>query len=147
MRPSDLARCRKRFRRHYCLDLASDLRLYLRLYWKRCPTTHCVLQVIVFIIRVFAVVPVLKTRLAQKPKDYGAPTLLFISGAALRVIDVTRIFKSTTLRGEKGGDIAKLFARHSKLEEHVQYVKRTRIGVAVGTPGRIGKLLCDTGAY
>ena len=92
-------------------------------------------------------VPVLKTRLAQKPKDNGAPTLLFISGAALRVIDVTRIFKSKTLRGEKGGDVAKLFARHSKLEEHAQYVKRTRIGVAVGTPGRIGKLLCDTGEY
>jgi len=92
------------------------------------------------------VVPVLKTRLAQKPKDNGAPTLLFISGGALRVADVTRTFKSTTLRGEKGGDVAKLFARHFKLEEHVQYVKRTRIGVAVGTPGRIGKLLCDTDA-
>ena len=87
------------------------------------------------------VLPVLKTRLAQKPKENGAPTLLFIAGGALRVADVTRVLKSKTLRGEKGGDVAKLFAKHFKLEEHVAYLKRTKIGAAVGTPGRIGKLL------
>ena len=94
-----------------------------------------------------SVVPVLKTRLAQKSKESGAPTLLFIAGGALRVADTTRIFKSKTLRGEKGGDVAKLFARHFKLEDHVTYLKRTKIGVAVGTPGRIGKLLCETGTF
>ncbi|KAL5529067.1 hypothetical protein ACEPAG_5041 [Sanghuangporus baumii] len=88
-------------------------------------------------------VPTLKTRLAQKSKDNSAPTLLFISGAALRVADATRILKSKTLRGDKGGDVAKLFARHFKLEEHVAYLKRAKIGSAVGTPGRIGKLLCE----
>ncbi|OCB84104.1 hypothetical protein A7U60_g8776 [Sanghuangporus baumii] len=88
-------------------------------------------------------VPTLKTRLAQKSKDNGAPTLLFISGAALRVADATRVLKSKTLRGDKGGDVAKLFARHFKLEEHVAYLKRAKIGSAVGTPGRIGKLLCE----
>ena len=104
-------------------------------------------------------VPNLKIRLAQKSKDNGAPTLLFISGAALRVVDATRVLKSKTLRGEKGGDVAKLFARHFKLEDHVAYLKRAKIGsgkifhsvntgrivniffTAVGTPGRIGKLL------
>ncbi|KAI5123282.1 hypothetical protein M0805_009303 [Coniferiporia weirii] len=91
-------------------------------------------------------VPTLKTRLAQKSKDTGAPTLLFIAGGALRVADVTRVLKSKTIRGEKGGDVAKLFARHFKLEEHVAYLKRARIGAAVGTPGRIGKLLCETDA-
>lgn len=55
--------------------------------------------------------------------------------------------KSKTLRGEKGGDTAKLFARHFKLEEHVSYLRRARIGAAVGTPGRIGKLLCETGWF
>lgn len=92
-----------------------------------------------------SVVPTLKTRLAQKSKENGAPTLIFIAGGALRVADVTRVFKSKTLRGEKGGDVAKLFARHIKLEEHVTYLTRTKVGAAVGTPGRIGKLLCDTG--
>ncbi|KAH8117531.1 U3-containing 90S pre-ribosomal complex subunit-domain containing protein [Phellopilus nigrolimitatus] len=91
-------------------------------------------------------VPALKTRLAQKSKDSGAPTLLFIAAGALRVADVTRVLKSKTIRGEKGGDVAKLFARHFKLEEHVAYLKRSKIGAAVGTPGRIGKLLCESDA-
>ena len=90
--------------------------------------------------------PTLRTRLAQRPKNNGAPTLLFVAGAALRVADVTRILKDKRLRGDKGGDVAKLFAKHFKVEEHVAYLKRTKIAAAVGTPGRLGKLLCDTGA-
>ncbi|KAG5645010.1 hypothetical protein DXG03_007287 [Asterophora parasitica] len=90
--------------------------------------------------------PTLHKRLSQKSKSNGAPTMLFITGAALRVADVTRILKDKKLRGEKGGEVAKLFAKHFKLQEHVQYLKRTKVGAAVGTPGRIGKLLCETDA-
>jgi len=36
--------------------------------------------------------------------------------------------------------------KHFKLAEHVTYLKRTKVGAAVGTPGRIGKLLCETDA-
>jgi len=39
------------------------------------------------------------------------------------------------------GDVAKLFARHFKLSEHIDYVKKTHIGIAVGTPGRIKALV------
>lgn len=92
------------------------------------------------------VVPTLRTRLSQRPKYNGSPTLIFLAGAALRVADITRILKDKRLRGEKGGEIAKLFARHFKLEEHVAYLRRTKIAAAVGTPGRIGKLLCEAGA-
>jgi len=92
------------------------------------------------------VLPTLRTRLSQKSKSKGAPTLIFVTGAALRVVDVTRVLKDKKLRGEKGDEVAKLFARHFKLEEHVTYLKRTRVGAAVGTPGRIGKLLCETDA-
>ncbi|KAL1755343.1 U3-containing 90S pre-ribosomal complex subunit-domain containing protein [Schizophyllum commune] len=91
-------------------------------------------------------VPSLKTRLGQKSKANGAPTMIYIAGAALRVADVTRVLKNKKLRGEKGGDVAKLFAKHFKLQDHVQYLKRTAIGAAVGTPGRVGKLLCETDA-
>ena len=59
--------------------------------------------------------------------------------------DVTRVLKDKKLRGEKGGEVAKLFAKHFKLEDHVSYLKRTKVGTAVGTPGRIGKLICETG--
>ena len=89
--------------------------------------------------------PSLHTRLSQKSKSNGAPTLLYIASAALRVADVTRILKDKKLRGENGGDVAKLFAKHFKLPQHVTYLKRTNIGSAVGTPGRLGKLLNDTG--
>jgi protein CMS1 len=92
----------------------------------------------------------LKSNALKKNTDHeptGAPTLIFVTGAALRVADVTRVLKDKRLRGEKGGEVAKLFAKHFKLEEHVTYLKRTKVGAAVGTPGRIGKLLCETGEF
>lgn len=92
-----------------------------------------------------SVLPMLHKRLSQRSKSPGAPTLLYIAGAALRVADVTRVLKDRRLRGEKGGDVAKLFAKHFKLQEHVAYLKRSKIGSAAGTPGRVGKLLCETG--
>ncbi|KAG6885069.1 hypothetical protein C0993_006148 [Termitomyces sp. T159_Od127] len=90
--------------------------------------------------------PTLTKRLAQKSKTTGAPTLIFVTGAALRVADVTRVLKDKRLRGDKGGEVAKLFAKHFKLAEHAAYLRRTKVGAAVGTPGRIGKLLCETDA-
>ncbi|KIK59677.1 hypothetical protein GYMLUDRAFT_44114 [Collybiopsis luxurians FD-317 M1] len=95
---------------------------------------------------IIKILPSLHTRLSQKSKNPGSPTLLFITGAALRVADVTRILRDKRLRGEKGGEVAKLFARHFKLADHSSYLKRTKIGAAAGTPGRIGKLLCETDA-
>ncbi|KAF5391313.1 hypothetical protein D9757_002080 [Collybiopsis confluens] len=95
---------------------------------------------------IIEILPNLHTRLGQKSKNPGSPTLLFITGAALRVADVTRILKDKRLRDEKGGEVAKLFARHFKLAEHSFYLKRTKIGAAVGTPGRIWKLLSETDA-
>ncbi|PBK77948.1 hypothetical protein ARMSODRAFT_946792 [Armillaria solidipes] len=100
-------------------------------------------KLVEFIIKV---VPSLRTRLLQKSKATGSPTLLFVTGAALRVVDVTRVLKDKKLRGDKGGEVAKLFAKHFKLAEHVTYLRRTKVGAAVGTPGRIGKLLCETDA-
>jgi len=91
-------------------------------------------------------VPPLHTRLLQRTKSFGSPTLLFLTGAALRVANVTRVLKNKTLQGEKGSGVAKLFAKHVKLEEHINYLKKTKIGSAVGTPARVGKLLCDTDA-
>ncbi|KAJ7098125.1 U3-containing 90S pre-ribosomal complex subunit-domain containing protein [Mycena belliarum] len=95
---------------------------------------------------VVKVLPNLRLRLSQRSKTSGAPTLIFVAGAALRVVDVTRVLKDNKLRGEKGGEVAKLFAKHFKLAEHVTYLRRTKVGSAVGTPGRIGKLLCETDA-
>ncbi|KAF8487644.1 U3-containing 90S pre-ribosomal complex subunit-domain containing protein [Gautieria morchelliformis] len=83
--------------------------------------------------------PPLLRRLSQTPRYNGAPTLIFIAGAALRVADVARALRK--FRGDKGGVVAKLFARHFKLQDHIAYLKRTKVGVAVGTPARLGQLL------
>ncbi|PPQ64672.1 hypothetical protein CVT26_002762 [Gymnopilus dilepis] len=90
--------------------------------------------------------PTLRLRLGQRSKSNGAPTLLYVAGAALRVADVCRVLKTKQLRGDKGGEVAKLFAKHFKLSQHVTYLKQTKIGAAVGTPGRLGKLLNETDA-
>ncbi|KAI9508489.1 U3-containing 90S pre-ribosomal complex subunit-domain containing protein [Russula earlei] len=76
-------------------------------------------------------VPSLHTRLLQRTKSCGAPTLIFLTGAALRVADVTRVLKNKTLQGEKGAGIAKLFAKHFKLEEHINYLKKTKDALSV----------------
>jgi len=81
----------------------------------------------------------------QRPKSNGAPTLIYVAAAALRVADVTRIFKDKRLRSDKSGEVAKLFAKHFKLSHHIDYLKRTKVGAAIGTPGRLGKLLNETG--
>jgi len=90
------------------------------------------------------ILPTLRTRLSQRPKSNGSPTLIFVAAAALRVADVTRVMRDKRLRGEKGGEVAKLFGKHFKVEEHVAYLRRTKVAAAVGTPGRLGKLLTDT---
>jgi len=40
-----------------------------------------------------------------------------------------------------GGEVAKLFAKHFKVADQVKYLQKTRVAVAVGTPGRVAKLL------
>lgn len=92
-----------------------------------------------------SVLPNLRLRLTQRPKSNGAPTLIYVAAAALRVADVTRIFKDKRLRSDKSGEVAKLFAKHFKLSQHVDYLKRTKVGAAIGTPGRLGKLLNESG--
>lgn len=37
--------------------------------------------------------------------------------------------------------------QHFKLAEHAEYLKKTHVGLAVGTPNRIEKLLNETGAF
>lgn len=87
-----------------------------------------------------------------------------IAGAALRVADLCRFVplsvssRELTLNSDskrcrdvkrykvKDIDVAKLFAKHFKLAEHVEYLQKTKVGIAVGTPGRIGKLL-EAGAF
>ncbi|KAG5437664.1 hypothetical protein PCANB_000701 [Pneumocystis canis] len=61
------------------------------------------------------------------PSPCGSPHTIIFSIAALRVADITRV--------------AKLFAKHNKLKDHINYLAHTRLTIAVGTPGRIMDLI------
>ncbi|CAE6367472.1 unnamed protein product [Rhizoctonia solani] len=91
-----------------------------------------------------AACPTLASRIAQRPKHHAAPTAIVLAGAALRVADLTRAVRP--LKAEAGGEIAKLFAKHFKLKDHVAHLAKTRVGVAVGTPARISQLLAEPDA-
>ncbi|KAK4192583.1 U3-containing 90S pre-ribosomal complex subunit-domain containing protein [Podospora australis] len=77
-------------------------------------------------------------KLDQTTKDFGAPHTLVVSGAGLRAADAVRALRTFQ---KKGNTIGKLFAKHFKVEEQVAFLKKTRSGLAVGTPQRLIDLL------
>ncbi|KAH9832440.1 U3-containing 90S pre-ribosomal complex subunit [Teratosphaeria destructans] len=78
--------------------------------------------------------------LANASKDPGSPHTLVVAGAGLRAADLTRALRKFQT---KDSMVAKLFAKHIKLKEAVEMVKKTRMGIGVGTPQRIEDLLED----
>lgn len=63
-----------------------------------------------------------------------------VAGAGLRAADLTRSLRKYQT---KEALVAKLFAKHIKLKEAVETVKKSRISIGVGTPKRIFDLLDD----
>jgi len=90
---------------------------------------------------------VLHKRLQLHPEKQGSPRVIYIAGAALRVADIVRTLKDKKLLGNQAGDVAKLFARHIKLPEHVSYLQRTFVSAAAGTPGRVAKLIEESSTF
>ncbi|KLU83246.1 hypothetical protein MAPG_02311 [Magnaporthiopsis poae ATCC 64411] len=80
--------------------------------------------------------------LGAAPKDKGAPHTIVVAGAGLRAADLTRALRKYQ---KKGNTVAKLFAKHIKMEEAVSFLQKNHTGVAVGTPVRLMDLL-DNGA-
>ncbi|KAG8624415.1 hypothetical protein KVT40_007482 [Elsinoe batatas] len=78
--------------------------------------------------------------LKRAPKAQGSPHTLVIAGAGLRAADLTRALRQYQTKEAK---VEKLFAKHIKLKEAIETVKKTRINIGVGTPQRIIDLLED----
>ncbi|KAF4548606.1 CMS1-like protein [Elsinoe fawcettii] len=78
--------------------------------------------------------------LKKAPKAQGSPHTLVVAGAGLRAADLTRALRSFQTKEAK---VEKLFAKHIKLKEAIDTVKKTRINIGVGTPQRIIDLLED----
>jgi len=81
-----------------------------------------------------------KNRLQDAPQAKGTPHTLVIAGAGLRAADLTRALRGFQTKEAK---IAKLFAKHIKLNDAIQDAKKSRMNIGVGTPQRIMELLDD----
>ncbi|KAI9716086.1 MAG: hypothetical protein M1812_005513 [Candelaria pacifica] len=81
-----------------------------------------------------------KKNLSAASKAKGAPHTIVVAAAGLRAADLAR-----TLRvfQNKDSTVAKLFAKHIKLKDAIEHVKKTRMGIAVGTPTRLIDLLTE----
>ncbi|EOO01689.1 putative replication regulator protein [Phaeoacremonium minimum UCRPA7] len=77
--------------------------------------------------------------LGEAPTKKGAPHTIIVTGAGIRAADIVRKYQ------KKGNSVAKLFAKHIKLDEAVDFLNRSRTGLGVGTPARLMDLL-DNGA-
>jgi protein CMS1 len=77
-------------------------------------------------------------KLSEAPEGPGRPHTLVVAGSGLRAADVTRALRRFETKECR---VAKLFAKHIKLKEAVEMVKKTRMGIGVGTPQRLIDLL------
>lgn len=70
--------------------------------------------------------------------EAGAPHTLVIASSGIRVADLVRelrVFAAPT------SAIGKFFAKHMKLHPNIEFAKKTKIGIAVGTPVRLRELI------
>ncbi|KAH6628550.1 U3-containing 90S pre-ribosomal complex subunit-domain containing protein [Chaetomium tenue] len=77
-------------------------------------------------------------KLDRAPKKNGSPHTLIVAGAGLRAADLVRAVRKFQ---KKDNSVAKLFAKHFKLEEQVSFLQKSRTGIAVGTPQRLIDLI------
>lgn len=72
----------------------------------------------------------------------ASPHTLVLAASGIRVADLVRELRVYNTEQSK---VAKMIAKHMKLKENIEYLAKTRVGVAVGTPARI-KDLVEAGA-
>ncbi|KAK4145298.1 U3-containing 90S pre-ribosomal complex subunit-domain containing protein [Dichotomopilus funicola] len=77
-------------------------------------------------------------KLSQASKATGSPHTLVVAGAGLRAAELVRAVRKFQ---KKDASVAKLFAKHFKVEEQVSFLKKSRTGIAVGTPQRLIDLI------
>ncbi|KAI1323954.1 U3-containing 90S pre-ribosomal complex subunit-domain containing protein [Xylariaceae sp. FL0255] len=76
--------------------------------------------------------------LGEAPKENGSPHTLIVTGAGLRAADLVRAIRKFQT---KKNTVAKLFAKHIKIEDSKQFLEKHRTGIAVGTPVRLNDLV------
>ncbi|KAF7845791.1 hypothetical protein BT93_L0645 [Corymbia citriodora subsp. variegata] len=76
--------------------------------------------------------------LKESSSEQGCPHTLILSLSAIRSMHVKR---AVDKYGTSESKIAKLFSKHIKYDEAVSYLEKTRVGIGVGTAGRIEELI------
>ncbi|OAA75159.1 hypothetical protein LEL_07147 [Akanthomyces lecanii RCEF 1005] len=71
--------------------------------------------------------------LAKASKKKGNPHSIIVTGAGLRAADIVRAVKKFA---SKEIAVAKLFAKHMKVDEQVKFLEKMRVSIVVGTPAR-----------
>ncbi|XP_013416299.1 protein CMSS1 isoform X2 [Lingula anatina] len=84
------------------------------------------------------VLPKWKRLVKVQKQENGAPLVLVICSAASRAVHLNREIQKTFKEKCK---VAKLFAKHMKIEEQKKYLDSTVIQMGVGTPHRINALI------
>ncbi|KAI9140875.1 U3-containing 90S pre-ribosomal complex subunit-domain containing protein [Paraphysoderma sedebokerense] len=65
------------------------------------------------------------------------PFILVLCSSAIRCMDVIRSLRTLHISAK----IGKLFAKHMKIDEQVEFLKKNPVHIAVGTPNRVLKLM------
>ncbi|KAK3217483.1 hypothetical protein GRF29_1g3226472 [Pseudopithomyces chartarum] len=79
---------------------------------------------------------------ATDAKPTGAPHTLVVTASGIRAADVFRSLKAGLPKvGVKNPNVAKLFAKHMKVAEQVEHLKKNKVDFGVGTPDRLSTLL------
>jgi protein CMS1 len=68
----------------------------------------------------------------------GSPKVVVVSSSGIRVADVVRDLKDFNQPLSK---VAKLFPKHMKFQENIDYLAKTQVGIAVVTPTRLKDLI------
>ncbi|KAL2890986.1 Protein cms1 [Ceratocystis lukuohia] len=76
--------------------------------------------------------------LSRADKAKGTPHTIVVSGAGLRSTDIVRALRKFQ---SKNCTIAKLFAKHMKVAEQVEFLGKHQTGLCVGTPSRFLDLI------
>lgn len=98
------------------------------------------------------------TKLWSASKKNGSPHTIIVTAAGLRAAEIARYLLHTYKNVQpypdclsrvvrkfqtKDATVAKLFAKHIKLQDSIKFLKSTRTGIAVGTPTRLKDLMDD----
>lgn len=90
---------------------------------------------------VSALGPVWRKALLGKDPSPGRPRVLVVCGSALRAVDVCKQLGPTFAPKHKDLHVARLFAKHKKVDDQIHFLANFKCALAVGTPNRVLKLL------